>query len=74
MDPVIQAAFNNLALQGATRLQLQSGVDHAILERMLIQAGDPSSYADFQTGSHVPTPQPYIVPNFVTAAGKPVGA
>lgn len=74
MDPTIQAAFNNLTLEGTRRHQLQSGVDHAILERMLIQAGDPNAYADEQTASHVPTPQPYVVPNFVQPTGKPVGS
>ncbi len=72
MDP-IKAAFDNLAVVGAQRLQLQSGVDHAVLERMLIQGGDPANYADLQTASHVPTPQPYVVPNFVSTSGKPVG-
>jgi hypothetical protein len=69
MDPVIQAAFSNLTLMGSQRTQMQSFTDHAVLERMLIQGGDPANYADLQTASHVPTPQPYIVPNFLTPGG-----
>jgi len=74
MDPTIAAAMAALTVQGAQRHQLQSFTDHGVLERMLIQSGDAGNYADLQTGSHVPTPQPYVVPNFVTATGKPVGA
>jgi hypothetical protein len=74
MDPTIQAAFANLTLLGSQRTQLQSFVDHAVLERMLIQGGDPANYADLQTASHVPTPQPYVVPNFVGPTGKPIGS
>ena len=29
--------------------------------------------ADLQTGSHVPTLQPWVVPNFIQPNGKPVG-
>jgi hypothetical protein len=74
VDPTISAAFANLTLLGSQRSQMQSFVDHAILERMLLQSGDASNYADLQTGSHVPTPQPYVVPNFVGPTGKPVGS
>jgi len=74
MDPTIAAAFSNLTLQGSQRHQLQTFVDHGVLERMLIQGGDPANYADLQTASHVPTPQPYVVPNFIQPTGKPVGA
>jgi hypothetical protein len=73
MDPTIAAGFANLTLLSAQRATLQSGVDHAVLERMLIQGGDASNYADLQTGSHVPTPQPYVVPNFVGPTGAPIG-
>ncbi len=69
MDPTIAAGFQNLTLLSAQRTQLQSGVDHAILERMLMQGGDPANYADLTTSSHVPTPQPYVVPNFVSPTG-----
>ncbi len=41
---------------------------------MLIQGGDPSNYADLTTSSFVPTPQPYVAPNFVQPTGKPVGS
>jgi hypothetical protein len=74
MDPTIAAAFANLTLLGSQRAQMQSFTDHAVLERMLIQGGDPANYADLTTASHVPTSQPFVVPNFVTAAGKPVGS
>lgn len=40
--------------------------------RLIAQASDPSTYADLQTSSHVPTPQPYVVPNFVTPNGTTV--
>jgi hypothetical protein len=74
VDPTIAQAFANLTLLGSQRTQLQTFTDHAVLERMLIQGGDPSNYADLQTASHVPTPQPYVVPNFVQPTGKPVGS
>jgi hypothetical protein len=73
MDPTIVKAFDNLVLLGSQRHQLQTYTDHSVLERMLIQGGDPSNYADLQTASHVPTPQPYVIPNFVQPTGKPVG-
>lgn len=73
MDPTIAAGFANLTLLGAQRTQMQSYVDHAVLERMLIQGGDPANYADLQASSHVPTPQPWVVPNFVGPTGKPIG-
>lgn len=69
MDPTIAAAFAALTVTGAQRAQLQSFTDHAVLERMLIQGGDPANYADLQTASHVPTPQPFVVPNFVSPGG-----
>jgi hypothetical protein len=74
MDPTIAAGYANLTLLGSQRTQMQSFTDHAVLERMLIQGGDPANYADLQTASHVPTPQPYVVPNFVGPTGKPIGA
>lgn len=73
MDPTTQAAFNAIITGGVQRHQLQMFADHAVLLRMSIQGGDPSNYADLQTASHVPTPQPYVVPNFVQPNGKPVG-
>lgn len=72
MDPTISAAFGNLTLGMAQRYNLQAGVDHAVLARMLIQGGDPANFADLQTGSHVPTPQPFVVPNFVSPAGATI--
>ena len=74
MDPTIAAGYANLTLLGSQRTQMQSFTDHAVLERMLIQGGDPANYADLQTASHVPTPQPYVVPNFVGPTGKAIGA
>lgn len=74
MDPTIAAAFANLAVLGAQRVQMQSFVDHGVLERMLIQGGDAANYADLQTGSHVPTPQPYVVPNFVGPNANAAGS
>ncbi len=74
MDPTIAAAMSALIVQGAQRHQLQTYADHNVLERMIIQGGDPANYADLQTASHVPSPQPWVVPNFVQPTGKPVGA
>lgn len=40
----------------------------------LAQADDPETVADLNTASHAPTPQPFVVPNFVTPTGNMVGA
>jgi hypothetical protein len=77
VDPTIAAAFANAALvstqEHANRVGRQS--DGAAEDmrsigagvfRLIAQASDPSTYADYQTASHVPTPQPYVVPNFVS--------
>lgn len=78
MDPTLVAQFSAgwaNALQG---MHIRAEDDHRVVQgvmtRMLIQTGDPSNYADFQSASHVPTPQPYVVPNFVQPTGKPVGS
>ncbi len=85
MDPTIAAAFANLALNsGQDHQQRQArqadgaGADNRAIGagvfRLIAQASDPSTYADYQTASHVPTPQPYVVPNFVTPTGATVKA
>ena len=42
------------------------------LTAMLMRAGDPGQVADFNSTSHVPTPQPFVVPNFLTPTGTMV--
>ena len=69
MDPTIAAGFSNLTLLSSQRGQLQGHVDHSVLERMLIQGGDAANYADMTTASHVPTVQPYVVPNVTGTTG-----
>jgi hypothetical protein len=73
MDPTVnsqmQAAWGYLVQGLQTRAEQDHRVLGGILTRMLIQGGDPANYADLQTGSHVPTPQPYVVPNFVSPSG-----
>jgi hypothetical protein len=44
------------------------------LTAMLMRAGDPGQIADFNTTSHVPTAQPFVVPNFLTPTGTMVKA
>lgn len=55
------AAFDMRALGGA-------------IARELVQADDPQTIAGLNTTSHVPTPQPYVAPNFVTPTGTTVKA
>jgi hypothetical protein len=52
------AAFDMRALGGA-------------IARELVQADDPQTIAGLNTTSHVPTPQPYVAPNFVSPQGGP---
>lgn len=83
MDPTIAAAFANATLNASQEHQLRVGRQSdgsqednraigAGVFRLIAQASDPSTYADYQTASHVPTPQPYVVPNFVTPTGTTV--
>ena len=45
-------------------------MDRAFLSEYLEgQDSVPGKVADLNTASHVPTPQPYVVPNFVTPSG-----
>lgn len=85
MDPTIAQAFAalvqaNLADQTkavARQSELLMADQRAITAgvfRLVAQASDPSTYADYQTASHVPTSQPFVVPNFVTPTGTTVKA
>lgn len=70
MDPTLagqlSAGWANIVQKAHINAEQDNRVIGGIMTRMLIQAGDPNQYADFQTSSHVPTPQPFVVPNFVT--------
>ena len=85
MDPTIAMAFAqmtqaNAAEQAQAVARQRDGAAEdmrgigAGVFRLIAQASDPSTYADLQTSSHVPTPQPYVVPNFITPNGNVVGA
>jgi hypothetical protein len=86
MDPSVvnslSAAFGLSALRESNEQTLRIGrqSDGAAVDmravgagvfRLIAQSSDPSTYADYQTSSHVPTAQPYIAPNFVNPAGGP---
>jgi hypothetical protein len=45
----------------------------AAICREVCMAPDPATIADFNTTSHVPTPQPYIAPNVYNPQGGPPG-
>lgn len=62
-----------IARQRDTAAAVMNSISAGVF-RLIAQSSDPSTYADLQTASHVPTPQPYIVPNFVQPTGKPVGS
>ncbi len=89
MDPsvtnAIAAAFGLSALRESNEQTLRIGrqSDAAAFDmrtvgagvfRLIAQASDPSTYADYQTASHVPTAQPYIAPNFIQPTGTTVKA
>lgn len=87
MDPTvtnsISAAFAQLSLsmaqQHQERLGRQSdgtqvdnrGLNAAVFKAMT-EADLPEIVAGLNTSSHVPTAQPFIVPNYVTPAGTVV--
>jgi hypothetical protein len=91
MDPsvtnALAAGFAALiqreSTQSAERVGRQSdgaaadmrGIGAAVF-RLLAEASDPSYDADLNTLSHAPTPQPYVVPNYVynPASQKPAGS
>jgi len=87
MDPSVtnglSAAFALSALRESNEQTLRIGRQSdgaaadmrgigAAVFRELCQSGDPTSYADYQTASHVPSVQPYIAPNFITPNGTTV--
>lgn len=89
MDPSVtnglSAAFALSALRESNEQQLRIGrqsdgaqIDNrtvgAGVFRLIAQASDPAADADFNAMSHVPTSQPFVVPNFVTPAGTMVKA
>jgi hypothetical protein len=43
----------------------------AAVVREIALSPDPGAVADFNTVSHVPTPQPFVAPNFVNPQGGP---
>lgn len=50
-------------------------MDRAFLSNYL-EGSDATGgrFAELNTASHVPTAQPYVVPNFVGPTGKPAGS
>ena len=78
MDPTVAAAMGQLTLNSQQEELLRLGrqsdgaqEDNRMIGagvfRLIAQASDPSTYADFNTSSHVPVPQPYIAPGYVSA-------
>lgn len=85
MDPTISMAFQTLvqsnAAEQAHRAGRQSDASAALMQGLsaavfgvLTQAQTPGNVADLNTASHVPVPQPWVVPNFIQPTGKPVGS
>ena len=58
-----------MARQGDYAAQDNRLITAAVMNELFTGTG-PSKLAALQTASHAPTAQPYVVPNFVTPAGK----
>ena len=79
MDPALVGILNgeliaDIRSDGRAHQRYLQVLDRAFLSQYLQDSDQiPNKVADLNTASHVPTPQPFVVPNFVTPAGTAAG-
>lgn len=75
MDPALVGVLNgelaaDIRLSGRSHERYLETLDRVYLQQYASQQDTvPATVAGLNTASHVPTSQPFVVPNFVTPAG-----